>query len=161
MTTIKLQDKGRADIEHKWEVTNLGKLSKIMGIEINQTDDFISILQIKYIESILQREEMECCNTVSTPLNPNIPLVPNPEGNEGSCSNSYAQLLRQLQFVANATHPDILLIQACNKHTIALKHILCYLSGTRMHGIIYRSLPHQFNFFYGYADAAYDNIDEH
>ena len=107
MTMIKLQDKARANIEHKWEVTNLGKLSKIVGIKINQTDDFILILQIKYIESILQREGMECCDTVSTPLNPNVPLVPNPEGNEGSCSNSYALLLRQLQFVANAIHPDI------------------------------------------------------
>ena len=82
-------------------------LDKIVGIEINQTKDFISISQIKYIESILRREGMECCNAVSTPLDPNIPLLPNPEGNKGSHSNSYAQLLGQLQFVANATHPDI------------------------------------------------------
>ena len=47
------------------------------------------------------------------------------------------------------------------QHTTALKCILRYLSGTRTYGIVYRSLPHQSNFFYGYADAAYGNADEH
>ena len=74
----------RANIEHEWEVTDLGEPSKIVGIEINQTQDFISISQIRYIESILQKEGMEHCNSVSTPLDPNVPLVPNLEGNEGS-----------------------------------------------------------------------------
>ena len=91
-TTIELRDKARADIECEWEVTNLGEPSKIVGIKINQTEDFISISQIKYIESILWREGMECCNAVSTPLDPNVPLLPNPEGNKGSRTNSYALL---------------------------------------------------------------------
>ena len=90
VTTIELRDKARADIEREWEVTDLGELSKIVGININQTEDFISILQIKYIESILQREGIEHCNAVSTPLDPNVPLLPNLEGNKGSRSNSYA-----------------------------------------------------------------------
>ena len=170
VTTIELRDKARADIERKWEVTDLGKPSKIVGIEINQTKDFISISQIKYIESILWREGMEHCNTVSTPLDPNVPLLPNLEGNEGSHSNSYVRLLGQLQFVTNAMCPDIcyavnrLVAYTANpslQHTTALKHILCYLSRTRMYRIIYRLLPHQSNFFYGYADAAYGNADEH
>ena len=169
-TTIELRDKARADIEREWEVTDLGEPSKIVGIEINQTQDFISISQIRYIESILRKEGMERCNSVSTPLDPNVPLVPNPEGNEGSRSNSYARLLGQLQFVANATRPDIcyavnrLAAYTANpslQHTTALKRILRYLSGTRTYGIVYRSLPHQSNFFYGYADAAYGNADDH
>ena len=47
------------------------------------------------------------------------------------------------------------------QHTTALKRILCYLSRTRTYGIVYRSLPHQSNFFYGYVDAAYGNADDH
>ena len=64
-TTIELWDKARADIEREWEVTDLGKPSKIVGIKINQTQDFISISQIRYIESILRKEGMERCNSVS------------------------------------------------------------------------------------------------
>jgi hypothetical protein len=46
-------------------------------------------------------------------------------------------------------------------HTTALKCVLCYLSGTKSYRIIYQSLPHQSNFFYGYTDAAYGNADEY
>ena len=41
------------------------------------------------------------------PLDPNVPLVPNPEGNEGDHSNSFARLLGELQYIANTTRPDI------------------------------------------------------
>ena len=116
---------------------------------------------------------MDRCNSVGTPLDPNVPLEPNPEGNEGNRSNSFARLLGELQFLANATRPD--LAYAVNRlaaytanpslqHTSALKRILRYLSGTRTHGIVYKALPLQPSFFHGYADAAYHtayaNADE-
>ena len=86
---------------------DLGDPTKILGIEITQTKDSITILQQKYIESILQCEHMECANLVATPLDPNVKIGPNLEGNEGSCSNSFVKLLGELQFLANATRPDI------------------------------------------------------
>jgi len=131
--------------------------------------DSISISQRKYLEN----EKMDRCNSVGTPLDPNIPLEPNPEGNEGNRSNSFTRLLGELQFLANATRPD--LAYAVNRlaaytanpslqHTSALKHILRYLSGTRTHGIVYKALPLQPSFFHGYANAAYHtayaNADE-
>ena len=42
-------------------------------------------------------------NAVATPLNPNIKLLPNPEGNNGNRSNSFVRLLGELQYIANAT----------------------------------------------------------
>jgi hypothetical protein len=41
------------------------------------------------------------------PLDPNLKIVLNPKGNEGNWSNTYAQLLRELQFIANSMWPDI------------------------------------------------------
>jgi hypothetical protein len=41
------------------------------------------------------------------PLDPNVRIESNPDGNEGDRSNAYAQLLGELQFIANATRPDI------------------------------------------------------
>jgi hypothetical protein len=63
-----------------FDLTDLGELTKIFGIEITQTPDSITISQKQYIKSILCREGMENCNPVSTPLDPNIKLEPNPEG---------------------------------------------------------------------------------
>jgi hypothetical protein len=96
----------------------------------------------------------------------------NPDGNKGNRSNSYAQLLGELQFLANATRPDI--AHAINRlaaytanlslqHVGALKRILRYLAGTKSYGIIYSNSPESTinnpNMFSGYADAAFANQD--
>ena len=166
--TIRLMNKMKSDIKAEWEVTNLGEPSKIVGIEITMGKDSIAISQNKYIESILKKEGLKRANPVGMPLDPNTPLKPNPEGNEGSYSNSFTRLLGELQFIANATRPDIayavnrLAAYTANpslQHVGVLKCILQYLSGTRTHGIVYKALPQEPNFFYRYADASYRNAD--
>ena len=128
--TIQLWDKTIADIEAEWEVTNLGEPLKIMGIEITQTPDSIAI---SYIESILCKEEPDSMNSMSTLLDLNIMLVLNPEGTNGSRSNSFTRLLRELQYIANAIHPDITYIvnrlasytvNLGMQHNMTLKQIL-------------------------------------
>ena len=72
-------------------------------------------------------------NLVSMPIDPNILIKPNLEGNEGSQSNYYAKILRELQFLTNSSRPNI--AYAVNKlssysanpspqHVGALKQIL-------------------------------------
>jgi len=102
-TMIQLQDKTIADIEAEWEVTNLREPSKIVGIKIMQTPDSIAILSKQYIESILHKEGLNGMNSMSMPLDLNIMLVPNLEGTNRSRSNLFARLLRELQYIANAT----------------------------------------------------------
>jgi hypothetical protein len=41
------------------------------------------------------------------PLDLKIKIKPNSEGNKGNKSNAYAQLLGELQFIANAMCPNI------------------------------------------------------
>jgi len=168
-TTIKLMNKMKSDIRAEWEVTDLGEPSKIVGIEIMMSKDSIAISQRQYIKSILKKEGLERSNPVAMPLDPNAPLKPNPEGNKGNRSNSFARLLGELQFIANATRPDIaytvnrLASYTTNlslQHVGVLKRILRYLSGTRTHGIVYKALPQEPNFFFGYADASYRNVDD-
>ena len=60
-----------------------------------------------YITSILQKYGMENANAVSTPLDPNLTLVPNKEDREPNCSNDYASLIGSLQYLAIATCPDM------------------------------------------------------
>ena len=161
------------DIHSQWEATDMGDPSKIVGIEITQTGDSIKITQEKYIEAILVREHMECANPVATPLDPNVKIGPNPDGKDGNRSNSYAKLLGELQFLANATRPDI--AHAVNRlaaytanpslqHIGALKRILRYLAGTKSYGIVYSNSPESTtdnpNIFSGYADAAFANQDD-
>ena len=170
-TTVKLMEKMKADIRSEWEVTDLGEPTKIVGIEITRRESTIKITQQKYIESILRREGMENANPVAMPMDPNMRLEPNPDGNEGNKSNSYARLLGELQFLANATRPDItyavnrLAAYTANpslQHVGAIKRVLRYLVGTKTLGITYQSQNQRTdnNLFHGYSDAAFANTDD-
>ena len=112
---------------------------------------------------------MDTANPVGMPLDPNIILEPNPDRNTGDCSNSYARLIGELQFIANATRPNIAYmmsrlssytINPTLQHMSALKCVLRYLSGTRSYGITYNSVLGHPNYFFGYADAAFANTDD-
>ena len=154
-----------------WEITILGEPTKIVGIEITQTDDSITISQKLYIQSILESEGLSRINSVATPMDPNIKLEPNPDGGEGNRSNSFARLLGELQFLANCTRPDIAFAvnrlasytaNPCLQHVTAVKRILRYLAGTKDLGITYTKScanPNE-NFVSGFADAAFANHDD-
>src|SRR6267142_5471940 len=93
----------------------------------------------------------------------------NPDGTEGSRSNSYARLLGELQYLANATWPDIAfavnrlasyMANPSLQHMGTLKRLLRYLSGTRSFSIIY-SVPNiPVASFIRFADVAYANTDD-
>jgi hypothetical protein len=149
-TTVELKRKAIRDIESEWEITDLGTPTKIVGIELVISPESISISSHRYIDSILAREGLDRCSAVSTPLDLNVTIVPNPKGNTGDHSNSYASLLGELQYIANATRPDIsyvvnrLASYTANpslQHTTALKRILRYLCGTKTYCITYKALP--------------------
>ena len=97
----------KANLEAECELTDLGEPVKIVGIEITLRDHSITISQWRYLESILHKEGMNNANAVIMPLDPNIVLEPNLDGDVGDWSNSYVRLIGKLQFLANATRPDI------------------------------------------------------
>ena len=80
-TTIELKNKAIVDVESEWEIMDLGMPTKIVGIELAISADAISISSSSYINLILVKEGLDQYNTVTTPLDPHIILVPNPEGN--------------------------------------------------------------------------------
>ena len=125
------------------------------------------ILLKRYIELILLKEGLSKIDSVATPLDLNVQIVLNLEGNIGNRSNSFARLLGELQYIANTMWPDIAYVvnrlasfmaNPSLQHSIALKRALRYLVGTRDLGIMYRSDAHKPE-LHGYTDAAYGNSD--
>jgi len=57
---------------------------------------------------ILRKEGLDSSDSVSTPLDLNVTLIPNPKGKNRSQSNLLARLLGELQYIANTMQPDIL-----------------------------------------------------
>lgn len=118
---------------------------------------------------------MENANPVTTPLDPNMKLEPNPENREPNRSNDYTSLLGSLQYLAIATRPDIayavnrLAAYTANpslQHYTAAKRVLRYVKGTKHYGITYRNDttrhvgPSDSNLFYGFSDAAFANTED-
>src|SRR5216683_356276 len=164
-----LIEQTKANLEAEWELTDLGEPVKIVGIEIALRNRSVTISQRCYLKSILQKEQMDNMNAVGMPLDPNIMLELNPDGDVGNQRNSYARLIGKLQFLANATRPDIaymisqLLAYTTNptmQHVTVLKCVLRYLSGTRSYAITYNNVLDHPNHFFGYADAAFTNVDD-
>ena len=77
------------DIRTEWETTDMGEPAKIVGIEISQSPGKISISQKQNIQKILERQGLAEASPVQIPLDPNIKIQSNPDGNEGNHSNSY------------------------------------------------------------------------
>jgi hypothetical protein len=65
-----------------FDVTDLGEPLRIVGIEIGQRADSITISQPLYVNSILRKCKMEEANPVSTLLDPNGKLQVNKNGRE-------------------------------------------------------------------------------
>ena len=167
--TVGFKEKVIADINSKWVITNLRMPTKIMGIELAISSDSISISSTSYINAILAREGLDNCNAVSTPLDPNITLVSNPDSNEINHSNDYARLLGELQYISNTTRPDItykvsrLVSYTGNpslQHYTALKQILRYLSRTKSYRITYKVASQNDDNVMGFTDMAYANTDK-
>ena len=157
-------NKMKLDIQNEWEMTNMGEPTKIIGIEITLSKGRISISQKQSIKKILTRQGLDTMSPMLMPLDPNVKLVSNPDGNQGDRSNSFAQLLGELQYIANSTRPNIAFVvnrlvsytaNPSMQHIMAAKRILRYLSGTRKYGITYKSVPEQIITFKGFRDAAY------
>jgi len=98
----------KSDLRTKWEMTDLGEPTKIIGVKITQTENSMTILQKVYIESVLEHKGLSEINSIATPLDLNVKLKLNSDGNEGSRSNSFARLLGELQYLVNCMRPDIL-----------------------------------------------------
>ena len=156
-------------LESAFELTDLGGPSKIIGREITQTPNSITITQKQYILSTLQSEGMQDINPVSTPLDTNIKIEPNSEGSVGHWSNLFTMLIGKLQYLATATRLDIafamnqLAAYTANPsliHYTAVKQILRYLKGTINIGLTYQDIPSS-NIFYGSSDATFTNADDY
>ena len=68
----------KSELKGLFDITDLGEPNKLVGLEFTRDRDrgTLTICQTQYIESMLERFELEDANTVSTPLELNTKLGP-------------------------------------------------------------------------------------
>ncbi|CAA0806487.1 cysteine-rich RLK (RECEPTOR-like protein kinase) 8 [Striga hermonthica] len=134
----------KEDMMKTFEMTDLGKMSYFLGIEVTQEENGIFILQRKYTDNLLKRFKMDGCKPVATPMVANEKFTKE-DGTPNADASTYRSLIGSLLYLT-ATRPDIMyatsllsrFMQSPSQvHYGAAKRILRYLQGTKDYGIQY------------------------
>ena len=139
----------KKELSEKFKIKDLGPLHHFLGIKIIQ-DQLTRVTwmgQSSYTEKILQRFDMNNSKPVSSPVNPDVKLVPCENPDDVCNQQMYQAVVGSLLYLSTKTRPDIAYAVSnaahyCAKptrdHWTAIKRILRYLKGTHDYGLLYR-----------------------
>ena len=153
-----------------FEVSDLGELRRFVGLEVERNRDqrTITIKQSRYIQTVLERFNMQDSHPVHTPLDPNVKLTLTPSDQDPLTDIPYATAIGSLMYAAVATRPDIsFAVQTLSQftsrpsqaHWTAIKRVLHYLKGTQALGITYGLIPDTTILGFSDADWGADIVD--
>ncbi|KAJ8617546.1 hypothetical protein MRB53_013732 [Persea americana] len=121
----------------EFDMTDLGRMRYLLGIEVLQQTDGIFIGRKKFSQEILDRFGMAGCNSVRNPIVPGPNLVKDTHGIPVDSTN-YKQIVGSLMYLTN-TRPDIMFVvsllsrfmaRPTELHSQAAKRVLRYVKGT-------------------------------
>ena len=71
----------KREMARKFEMSDLGRLTYYLGIEVRQKDEAIVLSQDRYAKKILEQTGMNDCNPVHIPMDMNVKLSKSPQEN--------------------------------------------------------------------------------
>jgi len=165
-TTIRLIEELKAGLRKHFEVTDLGELHWMLGIEVkrDRSGRMVHLSQQAYIDAILRRYHLSDLKLLSMPMDHQVRLSSDQAPASAAecammCNVPYRKAVSALNWAALATRPDIAFAVttvtrfAANPgpaHWEAMKQIFRYLSGTRNLWLTYGEANTPLE---GYADA--------
>ena len=157
----------KGELCKNFQMKDLGDVHWILGMEVIRDRErrTLTLNQTKYIETILNRFEMQDCKSISTPLDTNVSLAPStedgPNGSEVLSKVPYQSVVGSLMYAMVATRPDIAFavgslsryLQSPKwKHWVGAKRVLRYLQGSKGMGLKFGKGD---EIVKGYCDADY------
>ncbi|XP_041003920.1 uncharacterized mitochondrial protein AtMg00810-like [Juglans microcarpa x Juglans regia] len=132
------------EMKYEFEMSMIGELNFILGIQVKQTNEGIFISQSKYAKDFVKKFGMEGKTHARTPMSTSIKIRTNPTG-KNIDPTLYRNMIGSLLYIT-ASRPDITFsVGVCARfhanpkesHLTAVKRILKYLSATVDYGIWY------------------------
>jgi Reverse transcriptase (RNA-dependent DNA polymerase)/gag-polypeptide of LTR copia-type/Integrase core domain/GAG-pre-integrase domain/Zinc knuckle len=165
-TTIELVVDLKMRLREHVEITDLGELHWLLGIEIHRDREArtISLSQRSYIESIVRRYGFEDLKPISTPMDPNVKLSTTQNPSTGAQYAAmrhipYREAVGSSMYAMLGTRPDIAFANTVVSkfsgnpgmaHWEAVKRIYRYLIGTKDMWLTYGG---EERVLVGYVDA--------
>lgn len=134
----------KEEMKSKFEMTDLGKLSYYLGIEVVQEEEGIFIKQSAYAMKVVKLAGLEDGNDAKIPMEPGLKLGKLQSENDVD-QTEYRKLVGSLRYLTH-TRPDLLyavgylsrFMQTPKlEHYKAIKHIVRYVKGTIHYGVRY------------------------
>ena len=104
-TNVKIINEFKREIAKNFEMSDLGRLTYYLGIEVIQHQDGITLNQRNYALKILEGECMKDCNSVQTPMDSGIKLS-RAEDEEDIDAMAYRRNVGCLRYLLH-TRPDL------------------------------------------------------
>ncbi|KAE9170115.1 hypothetical protein PF005_g27686 [Phytophthora fragariae] len=155
-------------LDKAYGIKDQGLLTSYLGVEVEQTEEHVTIRQSKYAREILETFGYLNAHAVGNPMETNVRLVPLGEDEESDTSFSYRQAIGMLMYLATGTRPDLafavgqlsrFVSKPSAKHVGAVKRVLRFLAGTVNFGITYnraKEMPTKI-ILDGYCDSDWAN----
>ena len=150
------------DLGNIFEISNLGPIQKLLGVNFERTGDSIVIHQTDYIDNVCKDFNIIPNSLVKVPLHVGETYQKPSSSDEEETEFPYRSLVGSLLFLASRTRPDLLfptiLLSQFNtshslKHVKMLKQVLQYACNTRNLGITLSKSPDER--LYTYTDASW------
>jgi hypothetical protein len=128
-------------LKSEFEVTDLGDLHWLLGIQIKFGPKGIELSQTAYIDSILSRFGLQDCNPTILPIDQGTTLTRSNPEDVLKDIKTYQSMIRSIMYLVTSTRPDLTFAisflaqfsSAPNKQYVAaVKHCLRYIKGTQV-----------------------------
>lgn len=143
-TKVSNINKFKQQMGKEFEISDLGKLSYYLGIEVIQDKDHIILKQAVYALMLLEKAGMSECNPAKYPMEVKVQIDRDDKGKPFN-STEFKSLVGGLRYLVH-TRPDIafsvgivsrFMERPTNLHLGAVKRILRYVKGTLEFGLKY------------------------
>jgi hypothetical protein len=94
-------------LERESEVTNIGLLHWVLGIQITFNRDSIEGSQEGFIDEILERFQMNDSHPARLPIDPNTRLTKEESVLEADEHRLYQSIIRSCMYLVTCTRPDL------------------------------------------------------
>ncbi|KAG7583121.1 GAG-pre-integrase domain [Arabidopsis suecica] len=163
-TSLKMITGFKEEMFSKFEMSDLGKLTYYLGIEVIQHNNGIALSQNRYALKILEEAGMTKCNPVRVPMDTSLKASKS-ENEKEIDATSYRKNVGCLRYLLH-TRPDLsycvgilsrYMQSPRESHAVAMKQCLRYLKGTTTLGLMFgrsKEIPK----LIGYSDSSH-NVD--
>ena len=164
-TSLRMIEEFKKEMAMRFEMSDLGRLTYYLSIEVNQHAEGITLSQNRYARKILEEAGMLNCNSVHIPMEAGLKLAKS-EAERVIDATNYRKIIGYFRYMLH-TRPDLsysigvlsrYMASPKESHGVAVKQCLRYLQGTTTFGLMF-SRTNDATKLVGYSDSSY-NTDQ-